>query len=75
MKLEDEIIEALAENREIGRGFIFMIEKPGEITLKGSFSDIDALNFVSAIAQERPAIMKEVIRNLQQKVNHDQNNR
>lgn len=57
-----EINKMLERNREIDRGFLFLLERPGEVVLKGNFSNIDALNFIKALVQERPEIKDEAMR-------------
>lgn len=44
------------------RAFLYLEENNSMISVKGSFSDDDALNFISALVHERPEIKEHVKR-------------
>ena len=57
-ELKQEIIKLIKDNKN--RGFLYLQEGDGEIKIKGEFSDMDALNFVTTLVQERPVIRRRV---------------
>lgn len=59
MKLEDEISKRVLETKKNGNSYLYMESRVGEVILGGNFSDIDGLNFITALAQERPQVYQE----------------
>lgn len=61
-ELIEDIKDLLEKNLELDRGFVFLIERPDSVVLKGKFSKMDALNFIAALVQEIPEIKSEALR-------------